>query len=136
MIVMIEPNNFHELALNLLIFDHMCENAEPGQPISKTNNESIFRTTIDRAYYAAFLTTRIWLKNIGIQIPNRGAHTIILDEIRDCKRLGKDRHIIASKLEGLRDFRNDASYEIDLDFNKDNAVDAIDEAENMMKLLP
>jgi uncharacterized protein (UPF0332 family) len=133
---MIEPHNFQELALNLLIFDHMCETAPSGQPISKTNKESIFRTTIDRSYYASFLSIRIWLKNIGIVIPNGGAHTKILEEIRDCNRLGKDRHTIAGKLEYLRDFRNDASYEVDMDFNKDDAVNAIDEAEEMLKLIP
>ena len=67
MISMIVPTDFHTLAENLVYFNELVDqviNRNPTNVLASTNNECIFRTIIDRAYYSAFLEARLWSKGL------------------------------------------------------------------------
>ena len=101
----------------------------------------INRTIIDRFYYGSFLHVRTWIEN---NVPdhelkyNALDHGKVIHEINKCSSLDYNtRYSIASNLDNLRMYRNDATYvlnenylktdihELDIDFISDDVDNII-----------
>ena len=79
-----------------------------------TDDECLYRTVIDRAYYAAFLQARTWVDANGLYTP-RGTgidHKLVRRAVKNAKQLGNKRHSMSNKLYELKSLRTNASYEI------------------------
>lgn len=103
---MFDPNNFLNLATRL----------------KDSSNEAEIRTSISRAYYAAFLIAREWLVDRSETFPNDGRdHNLVAQ--------GLKRHIdrtTGDKLKHLcRRMRGKADYDLNLQFSSFHANDAI-----------
>ena len=67
------------------------------------------RTSVSRAYYAAFLKTKIKLESFGYSFPDdRRLHY----DVRECLRSKLKKSDIASNLENLFEYRVIADYEV------------------------
>ncbi len=89
-----EPEEFLEVAKNL------------------KNNENIplkgrLRTSISRAYYAAFLKSKVKLESLGYSFPNDSR---LHYDVRECLRIKVKKSNIAANLENLFDYRVRADY--------------------------
>lgn len=102
--------------------------------LSTTNlNEARVRTIIGRAYYATFLKMRVWLKGKGYNFPrgisepqnHRRVQEYLYQEFR--QRQPKD------FLHALRQLRNDADYNLDIQLTTREAQRAITLAENIIR---
>ena len=85
-----------------------------------SNIAVIERTIADRSYYAAFLYLREWIKN---NIDNHSLtynaddHKTVILEIEDSDKVDDNTYFrISSNLKSLRWIRNDASYELEGNF--------------------
>jgi hypothetical protein len=99
----ISPKNFHDIATEIVKPKFVC-----GKSIKE-------RTVVDRAYYAAFLHAREWVKrNIeNNELNNAGRdHGTVIHEIN---RKHPDKSLaykVTSCLKSLRKIRNDATYNL------------------------
>lgn len=102
--------------------------------LSTTNHhEARVRTIIGRAYYATFLKMREWLEDRGCHFPSGISepqnHRLVQDYLfREIQQRGpKD------KLHELRQLRNDADYNLDIQLTTREAQRAIRLAENILR---
>lgn len=73
-------------------------------------NEAELRSAISRAYYAAFIQARNFLRDRdNLKIPRKNTHEYVINLFRD--NSDKVRKKIGERLRRLRDFRNEADYE-------------------------
>jgi uncharacterized protein (UPF0332 family) len=102
--------------------------------LSTTNHhEARVRTIIGRAYYATFLKMREWLKDKGYHFPSgisepynhRQVQDYLFQEIQ--QRGPKDR------LHALRQLRNDADYNLNIQLTIKEVQRAIELAESILK---
>ncbi len=82
-----------------------------GQPISLANEEARQRDAISRAYYAAFILARNYLRDRqGIIIPTTGdAHQYVAEQFKRVRQ--PTYQLIANNLKMLRGYRNQADYD-------------------------
>ncbi|HEY9808621.1 MAG TPA: hypothetical protein V6D13_04710 [Halomicronema sp.] len=72
-------------------------------------NEAELRSAISRAYYAAFIKARNFLRDVdNLTIPRRDGHKYVINHFEN--NSDKRRREIGNNLHRLRDFRNDADY--------------------------
>lgn len=102
--------------------------------LSTTNyHEARVRTIIGRAYYATFLKMREWLKDKGYDFPSGISephnHRLVQDYLfQEIQQRGpKDR------LHELRQLRNDADYNLDIQLTTKEVQRAIGLAENILR---
>lgn len=102
--------------------------------LSTTNHdEARVRTIIGRAYYATYLKMKKWLEDRGCHFPSgisepqnhRKVQEYLFQEIQ--QREPKD------KLHELRQLRNDADYNLDIQLTTREAQRAISLAENILR---
>jgi uncharacterized protein (UPF0332 family) len=77
---------------------------------NSANAEAFYRSAISRAYYAAFLKARYYLRTKGKAIPRTkgtNPHQFVADEIAKISYEGWE---ISESLKTLREERNDADY--------------------------
>ena len=100
---------------------------------SNYNYESAFRTSISRAYYAAFLWCRTWLESLGIVFPlTQDAHAMVIRELR-----AKRRYMPADALKNLRKHgRNMADYDLRITVSKGNVLTWLQMTEYVMNSVP
>lgn len=89
------------------------------------------RTSIGRAYYAAFLLSKIKQQTRGHSFsdPSR-IHQLVINSLQD-DHLSN----IASKLNELRDFRRDADYNMNVTFSNVDGNKCVKLATNIIRLL-
>lgn len=82
-----------------------------GKQCRPANDEAKWRTSVSRAYYAAFCEARNYLTGVeGLDVPEGPeAHAFVITAFADRKDTGLRR--ISSRLDGLRDDRNKADYD-------------------------
>jgi uncharacterized protein (UPF0332 family) len=82
-----------------------------GQTVSPPNQEAKLRSSVSRAYYAAFCTARNYLRDIeGYPIPSGvEAHTYVRDEFK--RSSDRIRRKIGNNLDRLRRYRNTVDYD-------------------------
>jgi uncharacterized protein (UPF0332 family) len=101
---------------------------------SSSANEAIYRIVISRAYYAAFCTVRNYLRDKGELIPSDKAdvHSEIIAWLRDASDV--ERQKLGTALKRLRDDRNSADYDDELNGIPQNvAAHAIKSAKNIIR---
>lgn len=81
---------------------------------SNLNEQGKLRTSIGRAYYAAFLVAREYLKRFGIRFEKERQHQKVIDALDDLNQ-----EFIKNQLEELRDFRVKADYYLNILVNMD-----------------
>ena len=89
------------------------------------------RTSIGRAYYAAFLLSKMKQEARGHSFRDpKKVHQLVINSF-------KDDHLsnIASKLDRLRDFRRDADYHMRFTFSNVDGNKCVRLAENILTLL-
>jgi uncharacterized protein (UPF0332 family) len=93
----------------LVVAEALYQNASDAP-----SNEAIYRIVISRAYYAAFCTVRNYLRDKGELIPSDKAdvHSEIVAWLRDSSDVERQR--IGNSLKRLRDDRNSADYDDEL----------------------
>lgn len=80
-------------------------------------DESKYRTSISRAYYAAFLTARDKLESTGITFSeDRSVHTEVREQLKIKNKLASD------MLYNLRRERNNADYKLGIEIKKGIAL--------------
>lgn len=103
--------------------------------------ESVYRTSISRAYYSAFLVCRTWLETKGYKFPpTTDAHQKVIKYLRQ-KRIYKNLHhktrTVADVLAKLRrSGRNEADYNLQKEFKKQDAQKWIRDAEYIINSIP
>ena len=110
------------------------------------NNESCFRTCISRAYYAAFLTCREFLKNShGLSFSQSAeVHKEVISSLRRRTvvdtlkgRSNSSKYIVADLLDKLRkEGRNRADYDLNVTITKNDALKWIQMAEDIISRIP
>lgn len=82
-----------------------------GQVVSPPNQEAKLRSSVSRAYYAAFCMARNYLRDIeGYSIPlGVEAHTYVRDEFK--RSSDRVRRKIGNNLDRLRIYRNEVDYD-------------------------
>ena len=81
------------------------------------DDEARYRTSISRAYYAAYLTARCKLESTCINFTKKStAHEEVSDALRDI-----DKHA-SNMLYNLRKHRNKADYNLDIKIQKGQAL--------------
>ncbi|MCE7698224.1 MAG: hypothetical protein K8E24_005105 [Methanobacterium paludis] len=105
------PDDFHKMVDDIFQTNSILE----GCTSNATDKECFYRTAVDRAYYAAFLKSREWLvANEGFRPTKKGLdHKLVAQQIKQSRRLQSNRLTMSSKLYGLRECRNNASYDLD-----------------------
>lgn len=71
------------------------------------SNEGAERSSISRAYYAAFHGAREYCRATGVEVPTSNTHF----EVRRCLE-GNNQHDIAADLRILHNWRNYADYDV------------------------
>lgn len=127
------PEDFHKMVDEILQNSSIINSCA----INASDNECVYRTAADRAYYAAFLKSREWLAvNSSFQPSNNGSdHRNVQREIRKAQRLFNKRHLVSSKLYSLRRLRNEASYDLNSKFKETDAKKAIIDSQEVMQEL-
>lgn len=129
------PEDFRTMAKDLILqktIVNACVN-------NTTDDECLYRTVIDRAYYAAFLQARTWVDKEGIYTPkgNGTDHKNVRKAIKGARQLGNKRHNMSNKLFDLRELRNEASYELILwGCTKKHAQKALKDSNDLIQKLP
>lgn len=101
-----------------------------AEELKSATDETKIRTSIGRAYYAAFLYAREWL---------RGKNWSLYGDGRDHREVPKGlKHYKGRKLKGKmdslrRNYRNEADYNLGRGFNERDASDAIKLAQIVIK---
>lgn len=101
-----------------------------AEELKSATDETKIRTSIGRAYYAAFLYAREWL---------RGKNWTIYDDGRDHLEVQKGigyykGRKLKDKMDSLRrNYRNEADYKLGIGFNERDASDAIKLAQIVIK---
>jgi len=108
---------------------------------SYSTRESVFRTSISRAYYSAFLICRTWLETQKVTFPKTGkAHKIVVNELRKTKvfmKLLRKTRAVADVLVKLRwDGRNEADYNLKKTFTSRETLNWIRDAEYVINSIP
>ena len=101
--------------------------------LKKRANEARWRTAIDRAYYGAFCTAR---DKAGFQNHRSGeVHRETAKFYLESKN--KEKEFIGKKLNALRHYRNQASYELNLNsnINKNQATLIVLQAQKVIEKL-
>ncbi len=114
-----DPEEFLEIANKILMHDNLPTQGK-------------FRTSISRAYYAAFLKSKNKLENLGFRFLN--TKRLHLD-LRMCLKEDFKRGDIADSLETLFSYRVEADYELRKIFSKVNCDKSIKLAEIIMNLI-
>lgn len=84
------------------------------------HDESKYRTSISRAYYAAYLTARDKLESNGVSFSkNTTVHKEVIDKLRQKNR------IAGNMLFNLRKERNKADYELDIEIKMGIAISCL-----------
>ncbi len=95
------------LAKELLISNSLEQELKTNENIK----EAYCRTSISRAYYAAFCTARNYLRDtLNIKISKVDAHAFVISEFKEQRKL-KNSHNISNALFSLRKYRNMADYD-------------------------
>lgn len=98
-----DPRRFFDLATNLI-------------SDTEYNIEARYRTSISRAYYAAHLISKEKLEEIGITFPvtqNKAEiHKMVIVSLKSKNK------VVGDMLWDLRRKRNDADYDLNIEFNK------------------
>ena len=81
---------------------------------SDLNEEGKHRVSIGRAYYAAFLTAKEYLKYRGREIRGRSQHRAVLNALD-----ALNQEFIKNQLDSLRKSRVDADYHLNISINKE-----------------
>ena len=91
---------------------------------SNYEDESKYRTSISRAYYAAFLVARRYLESSGyIFPPESNVHRKVIDYMKD------KNSFISNLLFKLRNRRNDADYNLNIQIKKGITISSIKSAQ-------
>jgi len=99
------PSEFLNIARQLLLINDLDEKGK-------------FRTSIGRAYYSAFLSTRTRLEREGKRFGSEGQHKKVRDLLKSINM-----HHMADQLLELFDYRRDADYYLSDSINRTmNAV--------------
>lgn len=100
-------NHYNDLANDLI-----------NQKRTSGIEEACYRSSISRSYYSVFNIIRNFLENNGHTIPNRQAHSKVIEILK------KDSSYkpIGVKLERLRDQRNIADYNANASINHSYAI--------------
>ena len=99
--------------LLLDLADKLCED-------SNYDDESKYRTSISRAYYAAHLTARCKLESSGIDFPaDSNVHREVINNL---KKMDKR---VSGMLYNLRKKRNNADYELGMEIKKGHALSCL-----------
>ncbi len=113
-----DPQHFLDLATNLI-------------SDTQYNDEARYRTSISRAYYAAHLVSKKKLEEIGINFPveedKAKIHKMVIDSLS-----GKNKGV-GDMLWNLRRRRNDADYDLNIQFNKYGTEVLMSVAETVIK---
>jgi uncharacterized protein (UPF0332 family) len=113
------PRNFLLLATRLL------------KDASYSPLETRVRTSIGRAYYAAFLLSKAKQETRGHSFPDdHTVHNCVIDSLQD-DRLSN----IASKLDELKDFRSDADYHMNVSLSNIDGDKCLRLAKDILTLL-
>jgi uncharacterized protein (UPF0332 family) len=93
--------------------------------------EAFIRTSISRSYYGVFLYFRDFLKTGGLSFGNSGnAHRWIADCLVNCSvYAGK---VVGKNLRDLRDFRNQADYDLNRSISAKDASRCYSQAAKMI----
>lgn len=87
-------------------------------------DESKYRTSISRAYYAAFLVTRSYLESAGYNFPpDSNVHKKVIDYMKN------KNSFISNLLFNLRDRRNNADYNLDAQIKKGITISSMKSAQ-------
>lgn len=90
-------------------------------------DESKYRTSISRAYYAAFLVARCYLESSGYSFPpDSNVHKKVIDYMKD------KNSFISNLLFKLRDRRNHADYDLDIQIKKGITISSIKSAQTVI----
>jgi len=81
-----------------------------GKALISATQESRLRSAISRAYYAAFIQARNYLRDQdGLAIPTHNTHEYVINQFTNSS--DRDRQEIGSSLKRLRIGRNQADYD-------------------------
>ncbi|MBI4083459.1 MAG: HEPN domain-containing protein [Candidatus Lambdaproteobacteria bacterium] len=105
-------------ALSAALLD-VAEWLAAGESIRGVAPEALFRTSINRAYYAAFHQGRAFLR---VRVSDRMRHGVLIARIRAS---GGEGHYVADKLRALYVLREKADYDLDREINREDAVNAL-----------
>jgi uncharacterized protein (UPF0332 family) len=93
--------------------------------------ETRIRTSIGRAYYAAFLVSKAKQENRGHSFPNdHTVHKCVIDSFQD-----DGLSHIASKLDELKGFRSDADYHMNMNFSNVQGSKCLQLAQDILLLV-
>lgn len=106
---------------------HVMQVAEALQQVANVGNDSAARSSISRAYYAAFLHAR---DKAGIQDTSSNVHQLTIQHYHNigCKKA-------ALYLDNLRYERNQADYKLALTFTQLIAGQQIKRAKDIIRLV-
>ena len=80
-----------------------------GKSTDVSSEEAKLRSAISRAYYAAFIQARNFLRDRDqITIPREKTHKYVIEQFQNSA--DEKRRKLGEKLQRLRDFRNQADY--------------------------
>jgi uncharacterized protein (UPF0332 family) len=99
----------------------------------KQTEEAHLRTSIGRSYYAALLYFRERLKKIGLEKtkqPSREAHTFVI-KCLEWSQL-KEGNKASRYLRDLQQVREDADYDLETNFSRNDAEDAFLKAQKVI----
>ena len=96
--------------------------------------EADWRSGVSRAYYAAFHVARLLLRQCGFAVPRaEQAHAYLWLRLSNTGRADVDQ--VGSDLNDLRSKRNRADYDLDRPFPEGEAVNCVQDAEDIVRLL-
>jgi len=114
-----DPEEFLEIARKLKNDDYL--------PIAGR-----IRTSVSRAYYAAFLKTKIKLESFGYSFPDDSR---LHYDVRECLRNKLKKSDIASNLENLFEYRVIADYEVKKSISEQISEKCIKRSEFIINLI-
>ena len=105
-----------------------------AEDLLEATRECDWRTAVSRAYYAAFLVAVELLRNVGFEVPpDGGGHAHVYRRLNNC---GREEVIDAAQaLWDLREARNWADYRMNRPLGLGVAIDAVDDARRVIRLL-
>ncbi|MGQ9723591.1 MAG: HEPN domain-containing protein [Candidatus Jordarchaeum sp.] len=124
-----DPKDFLKLSRNLI------------SDVNYNTQESVFRTSISRAYYSAFLVCRSWLETKGFRFPpTSDVHEKVIKYLRRRNvyvNLNRKTSAVADVLAKLRrDGRNEADYNLQKNFKINDVSKWIRDAEYVINAIP
>lgn len=115
---MFNPLDFLDFVKDLTISNH---------------EEAKVRTIISRAYYAAFLVMREWLKTKGYKFPKGRKESLNHENVQNFLFLETQQRGPKDRLHMLRQLRNDADYDLNKQLSSTHVQKAITLAENVIR---